>query len=81
MLEQWYRARLRGERSGFDARSWQPEMTLGNTARKQQKSAGNDRSTLTLKFMGRVIQSLKQRVPVGPQNGPRSNKNLRKKCF
>ena len=29
--------------------------------------------------MGRVIRSLKQRVPVAPQNGPRSNKNFFKK--
>ena len=62
-----------------DARSRQPEMTLRYIARKRQKSAGNDRSTLTLKLMGRVIPSPKQRVPVAPQNGPRSHKNFKKK--
>ena len=40
------------------------------------KSAGNDWSSLTLKLMGRVIRSPKQRVPVAPQKGPRSNKKL-----
>ena len=33
-LAQWYHARLRGERSRFGARSWQPEMTLGIIACK-----------------------------------------------
>ena len=46
---------------------------------KRQKSAGDDRSTLTLKLMGRVIRSPKQRAPVAPQNGPQSNKNLKEK--
>ena len=55
----------------------QPEMTLGNIARKQQKSACDNRSTLTLKLMGRVIRSPKQRAPVAQQNGPRSNKNFK----
>ena len=59
--------------------SQQPEMTLGIVAHKWQKSAGDDWSTLTLKPMDIVIQSPKQRVPVVPQNGPRSNKNLKKK--
>ena len=54
-LAQRYHARLRGERSGFNAQFQQPEITLGNTACDQQKSAGDDRSTLTLKLMGRVI--------------------------
>ena len=31
-----------GERSGFDAWSHQPEMTLGNITHKRQKSAGDD---------------------------------------
>ena len=66
------------DRSGFDAQSRQPEMTLGNIARKWQKSTGDDRSNLTLKLMGRLIWSPKQRVPVAPQNGPRSNKNFNK---
>ena len=57
-LAQWYHAHLRGERSGFDSWSQQPEMTLGNIACKRQKSASNDRSTLTLKLMGRVIRSV-----------------------
>ena len=29
-LAQWYRARLKGERSGFDVQSQQTDMTLGN---------------------------------------------------
>ena len=33
-LAQWYRARLWGERSRFDAQSQQPEMTLGIVACK-----------------------------------------------
>ena len=41
-LALWYRVRLRGEQSGFDAQSRQPEMTLGIIARKQQKSAVDD---------------------------------------
>ena len=66
-----YHARLRGERSGFGAWPQQPEMTLRIIEQKQQKS------TLTLKLMGRVIRSQKQGVPVAPQNGPRSNKDLK----
>ena len=54
-------------------------MTLWIIACKGQKSTGHDESTLTLKLMGGVITSPKQRVPVAPQNGPRSNKNLKKK--
>ena len=77
-LVQWYRARLRDERSRFDAQSQHPEMTRGNIACKQQKSIGDDQSTLTLKHMGKVIQSPKQMIPVAPQNGPRSNKTLKK---
>ena len=46
-----------GERSGFDARSCQPGMTLGIIAHKQQKNIGDDWSTLTLKLMGRVIET------------------------
>ena len=56
-------------------------MTLGIIACKQQKGAGDDRSTLTLKLMGRVIRSPKQRVPVAPQNGPRPTKLRKKKNF
>ena len=33
-LVQWYCAHLLGKRSGFDAWSWQPEMTLGIVAHK-----------------------------------------------
>ena len=43
----------------------------GNQNAKQQKSAGDDRSTLTLILMGRVIRSLKQWT-----NGPPSKINL-----
>ena len=42
-------------------------MTLEIIEHKQQKSASNDRSTLTLKLMGGVIRSLKQRVLVARQ--------------
>ena len=42
VLAQWYRARLTGERSGFDAQFQQPEMTLGINELKQQKSSGDD---------------------------------------
>ena len=45
-----------------DSQSLQPEMTLVIVVRKQQKSAGNDWSTLTLKLMGGVIPSLKQKA-------------------
>ena len=48
----------------------------GIVACKWQKSAGSDEPTLTLKPVGRVTQSLKQGVPVAPQNGPGFNKNL-----
>ena len=37
--------------------------------------------SLTLKLMGRVIPSSKQRVPVAPQNWARSNKNFKKKVL
>ena len=53
--------------------------TNGIVTRKQQKSAGDDESSLGLKHMGRVIQSPKQRVPVPPQNRPQSNKNFLEK--
>ena len=53
----------------------QPEMT-GDRYTQATKSTGNDESTLALKPRGRFIQSPKQRVPVAPQNGPRSNKNF-----
>ena len=56
-LAQWYRAHPWGEQSGFDAQSWQPEMTMANIACKRQKSAGDDRSTLTLKLMSRVVRN------------------------
>ena len=36
--------------------------------RKRQKSIGGNESTLALKPTGRVISSLKQRIPVAPQN-------------
>ena len=48
-LAQWYHVRLTGERSGFDAWSWQPEMTPGILGHKRQKSAGDNESTLVLK--------------------------------
>ena len=48
----------------------------GDHWRKRRKSASKDKSTLALKPMGKVIRSRIQRVPVTPQNGPRSNKNL-----
>ena len=54
---------------------------MGIIAHKRQKSAGDDGATLTLKIMVRVIRSPKQRVPMAPQNGPRSNKTLIKKVF
>ena len=38
------------------------------------KSSFNNECTLVLKPIGRVHQSLKQRIPVAQQNGPRSNK-------
>ena len=41
--------------SDFDARSWQPEISSGFVAWMQQKSAGNDESTMALKPMDRVI--------------------------
>ena len=41
-LAQWYRARLRGEQSGFDALSRQPEITLGNF------SASDERAQVTI---------------------------------
>ena len=41
-------------------------------------SAGNAASTLTLKPMGGVNLSLKQRVPVAPQNGDLSPQKCRK---
>ena len=53
-LAQWYRVHLIGERSGFDTRSWKPEMTLGIVAHKQQKSEGDNESILDLKSIGRV---------------------------
>ena len=40
-----------------------PKMTL----HANEKSAGHGASTIALKSMGRVIRSLKQRVPVAPQ--------------
>ena len=43
------------------------------------ESTCHDESTLAMKLMGRVIQSPEQKVPVAPQNGPRSNKNFKKK--
>ena len=46
-LVQWYRACLGGEKSGFDAQSRQPEITLGILVHKRQKSTGDDESTLT----------------------------------
>ena len=70
-----------GERSGFNAQSQQPEMTLGIIVHKQQKNAGDNESILDSKLVDRVIRSPKQRVPVAPQNGPRSNKNLFFKSF
>ena len=78
-LPQWYRVHLTSEQSRFNAQSWQPEMTLEIIACKPKKTTGDDRSTLTLKPMGRVIQNTKQRVPVVPQNGLRSNKNFNNK--
>ena len=39
---------------------------------------GDNESTLALKPMGRIIQSLKQRVPLAPQIGPQYNKNFKK---
>ena len=47
---------------------------------KRQKSAGDDRSTLTLKLVGRVIMGkVRNRGYQWTPNGPRSNKNLKKK--
>ena len=44
---------------------------------RDQKSAGDDESTLALKAIGsRIIRSPKQRVLVAPQNGPLFNKNF-----
>ena len=43
----------------LDAQSQQPDMTLGNIARQRQKSAGDDRLSLTLKLVGRVIRGQK----------------------
>ena len=43
---------------------------------KQEQSTGNNASILLLKPMGRVNQSLKQRVSVASQNG---NLSLQKK--
>ena len=48
-----------------------------NIAHKWQKSAGDDESTLALKLMGRVIQSLKWGVPVVPT---KKKKKTLKKC-
>ena len=70
----WICAHLTGERSGFNAWTQEPEMTLGIVVRKRQKSTGDDESTLVLKTMGRITRSAKQRVPVVPQNGHRSTK-------
>ena len=67
------------ERSRLDARSQQPEMTRAIIECKWQKNVGDDQSTLTLKLLGRVILSPKQMVLVAPQNGPRFNKNFKKK--
>ena len=68
-LEQWYRGRLRGERSGFDAQSRQPEIALGIIVTKRQEHR-QQLIQSDLKLMGRVNRSLKQRVPVIPKNGP-----------
>ena len=55
-------------------------MILGIIARKQQKSTGDDESTLALKLVGsKVIRSPKHRLPVAHKNGPWSNKNFSKK--
>ena len=56
----------------------QDHVTLRIIGRKRQKSAGDDRSTLTLKLMGRVIRSPKQRVPVAPQKNLGPTKTLKK---
>ena len=45
---------------------------------KREQSMGDDGSTLALKPMGRVNQSLKQRAPVAPQNGDLSPQNFLK---
>ena len=41
-----------GKRSGFDARSRQPDMALRIVVRRQEKNTGNDESILALKLMG-----------------------------
>ena len=48
----------------------------GSSCISDKKSAGDDESRLALKLMSRVTRRPKQRVPVTPQNGPWSNKNL-----
>ena len=50
-------------------RSGNSELTLRIIMHKQEQSSGDDGYTLALKPMGRVNQSLKQQVPVAPQNG------------
>ena len=43
------------------------QMAPGIVVRKQQKSAGDDQSTMALKPVGKVIRSPKQRVLVAPR--------------
>ena len=51
----------------FDNWTWQPDMTVEIIRRKRQKT-GDDLPNLALKFMCRVIRSLKQRILLAPLN-------------
>ena len=52
------------------AQNWHFSTVLsGIITRKREQSTGDDGSALALKSMGRVNQSLKQRVSVTLQNG------------
>ena len=55
------------------------ELTLRIVICKGEQTAGDDWSILALKPMGRVNQSLKQRVPVAPQNGDFVTTKIKKK--
>ena len=43
---------------------------------KRQKSTSDRESTLTLKSMGRIISSPKQKVPVAPQDQPLTQEKI-----
>ena len=68
-------------RCKIGTRSWSAdsELSLRITICKQGQSVGNDGSTLAFKPTGRVNRSLKQRVPLAPQNGDLSLQKLKKK--